>query len=211
MLHSTEKVSMSRPSNFQQKKKLDHHEKLTRQLSNFSSSNEAYHGGKSASIPFTWESQPGTPKVRFQDNYLPPLTPPPSYFQNATKNPITKSKKNPKASFLQTMFSKRSTRKGCPPQPPGPSSFQSYSSSSSSSSLSSSSPRPTSYSVPSSPMVHSRTSFSVPSSPMVHWRKGEEEEDLYEVSDSNMSSGGNARSRGRYSSMFKKVLLGDFR
>src|ERR1044072_4082571 len=142
---------MSKPSK-QKKKMLFFDEKLPRQLSS-SSSNEAYHGGKSASIPFTWESQPGTPKVRSQDSFLPPLTPPPSYFQNATKNPINKAKKSPKASFLQTMFPKRTTRKDCVPPPP---SFQSYPSSSSSSSLSSYSPRPTSYSVPCSPMVHSR-------------------------------------------------------
>lgn len=39
------------------------------------------HGGTTASIPFNWESQPGTPKDRFRDDdAVPPLTPPPSYF-----------------------------------------------------------------------------------------------------------------------------------
>lgn len=177
----------------------------TRQLSNISS-NEAYHVVKSASVPFVWESQPGTPKVRSQENSLPPLTPPPTYYQNATKKTTIKAKKNynpqKKASFLQTIFPKRSTaRKGnCVPDPPaaGPQSFMSYySSSSSSSSLSSSSLRPTSYSVPSSPVVRSRI-------------KGDEDEDLYDVASSNYVCFGNARSRGCYSSMFKKVLLGDF-
>nr|KYP72971.1 hypothetical protein KK1_005576 [Cajanus cajan] len=176
---------------------LDDHEKLARELSNLS--NEAYHGCDSASVPFVWESQPGTPKVRFKENSLPPLTPPPSYFQNATKTTIkAKNKNSPKASFLQTIFPKRATRKGAPPPQSRSSNFLSYSSSpssSSSSSLSLSSPRPKSYSVPSSPMIHSR--------------KGEEDEDLYEVTSSSLCFG-NARSRGCYSSMFKKVLLGDF-
>lgn len=169
-------------------------------------SNEAYHGEESASVPFVWESQPGTPKVRFKENSLPPLTPPPSYFQNATKKPIIKAKNNnknsPKSSFLQTLFPKRAnTRKGggVRSQTTGSSNIWSYSSSSpsssSSSSFSSSSLRPTSYSVPSSPMINSR--------------KEEKEEDLCEVSSSGLCFG-NARSRGCYSSMFKKVLLGEF-
>ncbi|KAK7321417.1 hypothetical protein VNO77_32042 [Canavalia gladiata] len=202
---------MSNPSNFhqrpsniivQRKQRKDtmmclQQGKLTRELSNVS--NEAYHGGESASVPFVWESQPGTPKVRFKENSLPPLTPPPSYFQNATKNPKNKNSSKPR--FLQSiLFPKRGNRKGCvPPQTQtGSSNFFSYSSSSSSSSLSSlslPSPRPTSYSVPSSPMTHSR--------------KGDEDEDLYEVTSSSLCFG-NARSRGCYSSMFKKVLLGDF-
>lgn len=190
---------MSKPSNFlqkpspiivqkkQNKKIISYDENLSRQLSNIS--NEDYHVVKSASVPFVWESQPGTPKVRSRENSLPPLTPPPSYLRNATKKPITK----PKARFFQNIFPKR---KSCAPQQNGPTSFLSYnSSSSSSSSLSLSSPRPTSYSVPSSPMVHSR--------------EGEEGEDLYEVTSSDMCFG-NVRSRGCYSSMFKKVLLGDF-
>ncbi|KAJ1378808.1 hypothetical protein SESBI_47445, partial [Sesbania bispinosa] len=64
---------MSKPSNFlqrpspivvqrkQNKNMMCLEDHLTRQLSNVSS-NEAYHVGNSASIPFDWESQPGTPK-----------------------------------------------------------------------------------------------------------------------------------------------------
>ncbi|KAK7300814.1 hypothetical protein RJT34_11665 [Clitoria ternatea] len=197
---------LQRPSNIivqsKQRKQMvmyhDHGNNLTRDLSNLS--NEGYHN-ESASIPFDWESQPGTPKVRFKENSLPPLTPPPSYFQNATtKKPNTKAKNktNPsKSSFLQTIFPKRGNRKGCAvSQKAGSTNFLSYSSSSSSSSssLSSSSPRPKSYSVPSSPMIR---------------RGGGEDEDLYEVSSSSLCFG-NAMSRGCYSSMFKKVLLGDF-
>ncbi|AES98960.1 hypothetical protein MtrunA17_Chr5g0432461 [Medicago truncatula] len=194
---------MTKPSNFLQKpspiivqrqenkKMMCLDEQLQRQLSNIS--NEDYHGNKFASIPFVWESQPGTPKHRSNQNSLPPLTPPPSYFQNANKKPITKAKKN---FFLQSLFHKRTTKKDCvlDRSPAASSTFVSYSSSSSSSSLSVSSPRPTSYSVPSSPMIHSR--------------KGENE-DLYDVTSSSVCFG-NVRSRGSYSSMFKKVLLGDF-
>ncbi|CAL0317752.1 unnamed protein product [Lupinus luteus] len=198
---------MSKPSNFPQrpspiivqrqksKKLMCLEEHLTRQLSNIS--NEGYHGVESASVPFVWESQPGTPKVRFREKSLPPLTPPPSYQQNVTtKKPITKAKikNSPKAStFLQTIFPKRGTRKACVLSPP-PHESPPLSYSSSSSSLSSFSPRRLSYSVPSSPMIHSRKS---------------EEEDIYEVPGSSLCFG-NARSRGCYSSMFKKVLLGDF-
>ncbi|TKY56589.1 hypothetical protein E2542_SST21034 [Spatholobus suberectus] len=200
---------LQRPSNIvvQRQHKKDtmvclDHEKLTRELSNLS--NEGYHG-ESASVPFVWESQPGTPKVRFKENSLPPLTPPPSYFQNATKKPTIKAKNrnSPKASFLQTLFPKRATNKrGVPPQA-GSSNFLSYSSSSPSSSSSSSSSSSLSFSLP------RPTSYSVPSSPMIHSRKGVEDEDLCELTSSGLCFG-NARSRGCYSSIFKKVLLGDF-
>ena len=79
------------------------HSKLKRELSNLS--NEAYHV-ESSSIPFVWESQPGTPKVRFKENSLPPLTPPPSYFQNATKKATTKAKnKNSKGKEVSLISS----------------------------------------------------------------------------------------------------------
>ncbi|CAI9762289.1 unnamed protein product [Fraxinus pennsylvanica] len=39
----------------------------------------SYYGGAGGSVPFLWESQPGTPKHAFSGNPLPPLTPPPSY------------------------------------------------------------------------------------------------------------------------------------
>ncbi|KAK1409289.1 hypothetical protein QVD17_35815 [Tagetes erecta] len=41
-----------------------------------------YYGSASAgSVPFMWESQPGTPKHALAESSLPPLTPPPSYQQ----------------------------------------------------------------------------------------------------------------------------------
>ncbi|PON94410.1 hypothetical protein TorRG33x02_098840 [Trema orientale] len=49
-----------------------------------SSSSLLYYGGKPGSIPFLWESCPGTPKSKFSehDSLIPPLTPPPSYYSS---------------------------------------------------------------------------------------------------------------------------------
>ncbi|KAL1308397.1 hypothetical protein HN51_050344 [Arachis hypogaea] len=209
-------VVMSQKKN--NKKKLNmflvhDEEHLSRQVS----SNEGYYHdvGESASVPFVWESQPGTPKVvRFRETSFPPLTPPPSYnYQNATpKNPLFTNAKNNKNSSKSTsllkalLFPKKrnprnnnnnNNNKGCvvvPPSPESPNSW-SHSLSSSSSSLSW---RPTSYSVPNSPMVRHPRKSGVTT----------QNEDLYYVNDSSLCFG-NARSRGCYSSMFKKVLLGD--
>ncbi|KAL3334414.1 hypothetical protein AABB24_030917 [Solanum stoloniferum] len=59
-----------------------------------------YCGGSSGSIPFVWESQPGTPKHKFSDISLPPLTPPPSYQTNA---PL---RKQSKSNFFFSIFPK---------------------------------------------------------------------------------------------------------
>ncbi|KAI3525715.1 hypothetical protein L1887_04741 [Cichorium endivia] len=57
---------------------------FTRLLSKESSvanpSFRVYYGNVSGAVPFTWEIQPGTPKHKFSDNSIPPLTPPPSYY-----------------------------------------------------------------------------------------------------------------------------------
>ncbi|KAL3654790.1 hypothetical protein CASFOL_000576 [Castilleja foliolosa] len=50
-----------------------------------------YYGDVSSTVPFTWESTPGTPKHKSSENpNIPPLTPPPSYFttnlNNSSKN-----------------------------------------------------------------------------------------------------------------------------
>ncbi|GAV58641.1 hypothetical protein CFOL_v3_02174 [Cephalotus follicularis] len=113
-------------------------------MSNLSTIEDNYHGGSSLaiSVPFDWESQPGTPRVNFRDAPPPPLTPPPCFFYNSTKEPI---KKHSKPTLLSTIFSKGATRKTTPPLSPV------FSLSSSTSSPSSSS-WPTSYSVPSSPI-----------------------------------------------------------
>ncbi|KAG9156179.1 hypothetical protein Leryth_015586 [Lithospermum erythrorhizon] len=77
-----------------------------------------YYGGATGSIPFLWESQPGTPKhALFCDTSysLPPLTPPPSY-QSCPKMNVTKSQQkgdinittltSSKSKLLNTIMSK---------------------------------------------------------------------------------------------------------
>ncbi|AEE79503.1 hypothetical protein AT3G56260 [Arabidopsis thaliana] len=101
----------------------------------------SYYGG--ASIPFIWESRPGTPKNHLcSDSSLPlPLTPPPSYYSSGIlSTPRTQSKVRSKLSkFLSfSMFSDlRRSNHGS--KKTASSSF-SWSSTSSSSSFSSSPP-----------------------------------------------------------------------
>lgn len=106
-----------------------------------------YYGGACGSVPFMWESQPGTPKNPLSDTSLPPLIPPPSY--KFSPNPKTKSRQKPsKPSFLFTIFSRKSiASKKDHVSPP------SLSSSSISSSYSSGS-----FSSPSIPMMNHRRS-----------------------------------------------------
>lgn len=71
------------------------------------SSSRVYYGGASGSVPFTWESQPGTPKhTLFNDNCtLPPLTPPPSYQSISKSNTIHKNDiPNPNNNLLSNIF-----------------------------------------------------------------------------------------------------------
>ncbi|KAI5003819.1 uncharacterized protein LOC123440531 [Hordeum vulgare subsp. vulgare] len=74
-----------------------------------------YYGVASAgSVPFLWESAPGTPKNDgVSSRALPPITPPPSYY---TKTKIAKSESSKKllssskpASFVPTMFRRSHT------------------------------------------------------------------------------------------------------
>lgn len=191
--------------------------RVARDVSMASLSTEDYHVGASVAVPFTWESQPGTPKIRFRENPLPPLTPPPSYFYNTPKRP---TERPTKSSLLNSIFPKRSTRKTSLPASPASSS----SSSSSSSRLSSS--WPATYSVPSSPMKISRSrgGYNGISSPRQYFddtRKtmpnhdGQEHENKYcdEYPVSTLCFGGNGRgasvkSRGCYASMLKVLLRG---
>ncbi|GFY84482.1 hypothetical protein Acr_03g0012560 [Actinidia rufa] len=70
-----------------------------------------YYGGSSGSVPFTWESQPGTPKHHsFSDTSLPPLTPPPSYLTNP-KKPKFMRKCTSKLNFLSTLFPRITLKK----------------------------------------------------------------------------------------------------
>lgn len=92
-----------------------------------------YYGGSSSSssIPFHWESEPGTPKHSFTNSTQlnPPLTPPPSYNNNQSLNSHLKSlqKLQPnKPKFYHSIFSKRITYSSSI-APPSPSSSRSSS------------------------------------------------------------------------------------
>ncbi|KAK2637162.1 hypothetical protein Ddye_031954 [Dipteronia dyeriana] len=73
---------------------------MSKETSMANSSSRVYYRGASGSVPFMWESRPGTPKHTFNDTTLPPLTPPPSYLsgsgsktnKNFDKNLMNKSK-----------------------------------------------------------------------------------------------------------------------
>ncbi|CAN4113782.1 unnamed protein product [Withania somnifera] len=103
-----------------------------------------YYGNAPLGVPFKWESQPGTPKIKILETPLPPLTPPPSFLEKKMKNAI---KKQTKGKLLQKLFflPKLNLRKS--ELQPSPTS----SLSSSSSSFSLSPPKCLSYSVPASP------------------------------------------------------------
>ncbi|OAY24173.1 hypothetical protein MANES_18G140500v8 [Manihot esculenta] len=169
------------------------------------------HGGSSAAVPFTWESRPGTPKIKFRENPLPPLTPPPSYFYTTAKTPTKKSYSlsNP----FNTIFSKRSARRTSFPLSPA--------SSSSSSSSQFSSPRCSSkpyFFASSSPVTVLRSrvrhEISSPRRSFDSIMMGEEEEHDGGLPVSSMcfgiGRGGNAgRSRGGCYASVIKVLLRD--
>ncbi|KAM5560625.1 hypothetical protein ABKV19_021672 [Rosa sericea] len=77
---------------------------------------KVYYGGQPANVPFMWESQPGTPKHKFSEETLPPLTPPPSYYSN---NPNKKPfKKHSRSNLLRVLFLKISVKKNHLPQSP---------------------------------------------------------------------------------------------
>lgn len=92
-----------------------------------------YYGGVSCSVPFMWESKPGTPKYTFSDtSLLPPLTPPPSYYSNNSSNskPL---KKHSRSGLLQSiLFPKMNSWRKTNLDPSSPPSSSSSSSSRSS-------------------------------------------------------------------------------
>ncbi|KAL3752501.1 hypothetical protein ACJRO7_013199 [Eucalyptus globulus] len=162
-------------------------------------------GGTTASVPFTWESQPGTPKVRFCDDVVPPLTPPPSYFYVPARDTINRKQQLRKTKFLTTLLPKlRSSASSSPAS-------SSYSSSSSSSSSYSS------YSlwssVPPSPAVggRARTSASRLSLPtrVGKWEEKELEDHVPALCFGFGRRATNARPRGCYLAMIR-VLRGNF-
>ncbi|KAI0526969.1 hypothetical protein KFK09_002565 [Dendrobium nobile] len=78
-----------------------------------------YYGVASGSVPFLWESQPGTPKHPMADSTLPPLTPPPSYYTSSNKK--TNFIKSHKQNLFQAMLPRLRKPHTPPPQPPPPS------------------------------------------------------------------------------------------
>ncbi|KAH7866935.1 hypothetical protein Vadar_026914 [Vaccinium darrowii] len=93
-----------------------------------------YYGGVSGSVPFLWESQPGTPKhpsFSESSSSLPPLSPPPSYYSHNYSKQITK--KHPRSKLLNALLFKINLKKTHIPSSPNSSpSFSSVSSRSSS-------------------------------------------------------------------------------
>ncbi|KAF5747665.1 hypothetical protein HS088_TW05G00392 [Tripterygium wilfordii] len=81
---------------------------LTREANN-NPSFRVYNGGVVGSVPFMWESRPGTPKNKLCENSLRPLTPPPSYhYFDSNKKPI---KKNSRSSLLYSLFPRINLRR----------------------------------------------------------------------------------------------------
>ncbi|XP_062208344.1 uncharacterized protein LOC133909811 [Phragmites australis] len=84
---------------------------LSRESSLAAPSFRVYYGVASAgSVPFLWESQPGTPKNAISTATLPPLTPPPSYYttkqQTTHKAAAATSKKQSKPSIFSAILPK---------------------------------------------------------------------------------------------------------
>ena len=76
---------------------------------------KVYYGGVSGSVPFLWESQPGTPKHALSDTSLPPLTPPPAYYSHYGKPP---EKKHSRSKLLHTLFLRINLKKKTVPSSP---------------------------------------------------------------------------------------------
>ncbi|KAG8371550.1 hypothetical protein BUALT_Bualt13G0099600 [Buddleja alternifolia] len=79
-------------------------------------SSEVYYRNSSVAIPFQWESQPGTPKVKSRDSNIPPLTPPPSLNSRSITRKSEKFKHSksifsclPKKTLIQKSSSTTST------------------------------------------------------------------------------------------------------
>ncbi|GER55739.1 hypothetical protein STAS_33426 [Striga asiatica] len=82
---------------FHQKPLSLHNKLLSKETSKSNPSFRIYYGELPSSVPFTWETIPGTPKHHHAsagDHHIPPpLTPPPSY--HAHSNSLRASSENP--------------------------------------------------------------------------------------------------------------------
>ncbi|KAF3447986.1 hypothetical protein FNV43_RR08693 [Rhamnella rubrinervis] len=143
---------------------------LSKETSIANSSFRVYYGGLPGAVPFLWESQPGTPKSKFSDDTLPPLTPPPSYYTNNYSNTKPLKKTTSRSNILQTLFPKRNTKKTQMPSSPSQSSSPSFWSSPSSDSSSMVYPINTS-------KCRGRSRFSSPSSSFDSLMLGDDDEE----------------------------------
>lgn len=82
---------------------------LSKETSVDNSSFRVDHGGVTVTVPFMWESQPGTPKYSLSESTLPPLTPPPSYYSSSNKKPINKLYS--RSNLLHFLFSRIKPKK----------------------------------------------------------------------------------------------------
>ncbi|KAK4771275.1 hypothetical protein SAY87_031807 [Trapa incisa] len=89
---------------------------LSRETAADSNSSFRFHyDGPSGSVPFFWESRPGTPKHPLDELAIPPLTPPPSYhkklsFSGRSSNPGKKFLSS-KSNLLRILFLKARGKK----------------------------------------------------------------------------------------------------
>ncbi|EOA29143.1 hypothetical protein CARUB_v10025412mg [Capsella rubella] len=95
-----------------------------------SSSRIYYYGG--ASVPFLWETRPGTPKHSlYSESFrLPPLTPPPSYYSSSSSGNKLSKARTKQTRFVKTLLSRHVSRHSFSWSSTSSSSSSSYSSSS---------------------------------------------------------------------------------
>ncbi|KAL2899964.1 Lipoyl synthase [Bienertia sinuspersici] len=96
---------------------------VTKESSIANPSFRVYYGEISVAVPFVWEAKPGTPKHTKHDStfsneehqnkdYLPPLTPPPSYYLKQSQNlPSNDTKKFSSTKIFLGLFPKRMHRR----------------------------------------------------------------------------------------------------
>ncbi|CAL4892886.1 unnamed protein product [Urochloa decumbens] len=134
---SSQKITLRAAMQEERAAMASRHRLLSKDPSSVSNpSFRVYYGVASAgSVPFLWESAPGTPKNSVSHTTLPPLTPPPSYYSNnkggAKTKQFSKSQSSKKllssskpASFVQSILPKLRRSHTMPshsPAPPPPS------------------------------------------------------------------------------------------
>ncbi|CAI9761902.1 unnamed protein product [Fraxinus pennsylvanica] len=82
---------------------------LSKETSKTNPSFRVYYGDVSGTVPFSWETCPGTPKHQsfYDTSLIPPVTPPPYYSTNINK-PI---KRNSRSRLLHTLLRRINPKK----------------------------------------------------------------------------------------------------